>query len=176
MERIKAVVDRTLEWLLILIMGVMTLNVLWQVFTRFILNDPSSFTDELARYLLIWAGVLGASYGVGKRFHLAIDLLPRKLTGSSRIYLEMAIELVILIFAVTVMIVGGWQLVAITMQLDQTSAALQINLGYVYFVIPLSGALIVFYNLHFLAERLRRLRSGSWDVPEGGDGSLNTID
>ena len=51
-------VDRALEWALILLMGANVLNVLWQVFTRFVLRHPSSFTEELARFLLIWVGLL----------------------------------------------------------------------------------------------------------------------
>ncbi len=164
MIRLKQVVDRVLEWALIVIMAVMTLNVLWQVFTRFVLDDPSSFTDELARYLLIWAGVLGASYGVSKRFHLAIDLLPRKLEGNARARLEVFIECCILFFAVCVMVIGGAQLVSITLQLDQTSAALQVPLGYVYIVIPVAGVLIVFYSSLFIISRIRDIRNGIVDV------------
>ena len=168
MDRTKVAVDRLLEWTLILIVGTMTINVLWQVFTRFVLSNPSSYTDELARYLLIWAGVLGAAYGVSKRFHLAIDLLPRALTGPRRIILEMGIEVCILVFAFSVMIVGGSQLVSITRQLGQTSAALQISLSYVYSVIPLSGALIAFYNVAFLRRCLRSLRKGDFKAEPAG--------
>ncbi|WP_316931840.1 TRAP transporter small permease [Parabacteroides distasonis] len=48
---------------------------LWQVLSRYILVSPSSVTDELAGYLLIWVGLLGAAYVSGKNEHLAIDLL-----------------------------------------------------------------------------------------------------
>ncbi len=170
MERAKAAVDRLLEWILIVIVGAMTINVLWQVFTRFVLSSPSSYTDELARYLLIWAGVLGAAYGVSKRFHLAIDLLPRALAGKRRIFLEMFIEVCILAFAFSVMVLGGSQLVSISLQLGQTSAALQISLGYVYSAIPLSGALIVFYNVAFIGRCLHSIRKGDIEVPPTGPG------
>ena len=58
---IKVKVDNVIKWCLIVIMAAMTINVLWQVFTRFILQNPSSYTEELARYMLIWLGILGAS-------------------------------------------------------------------------------------------------------------------
>jgi len=54
MMTLKSKVDKVIEYSLVFLMALMVLNVLWQVFTRFIMNDPSSFTDELARYLLIW--------------------------------------------------------------------------------------------------------------------------
>ena len=71
-------IDKILANTLIVIMSVMVVNVLWQVFTRYIMGDPSSFTDELARYLMIWIGVLGAAFVSGKNMHVAIDVLPAK--------------------------------------------------------------------------------------------------
>ena len=81
LDSIKNRIDLFLKWILVVIMAAMTINVLWQVFSRFILQNPSSFTEELARYMLIWVGILGASYVAGQKMHLAIDLLPSKLKG-----------------------------------------------------------------------------------------------
>ena len=79
MTKLKEIIDKVLAWIVIVVMAVLVIDVLWQVFTRFILRDPSSFTEELARYLMIWVGLLGAAYAAGKRMHLAVDLLPTKL-------------------------------------------------------------------------------------------------
>jgi len=144
MERVRKIVDKALEGLVITIMFVMVINVLWQVFTRFILRNPSSYTEELARYLLIWLGLLGASYAVGKRLHLAIDILTMRLTGKKKNYSELFINLVIFLFAFFVMVIGGWRLVHINLLLNQLSAALQIKIGYVYVAVLLSGLLIMF--------------------------------
>ncbi|MHC4943961.1 MAG: TRAP transporter small permease [Planctomycetota bacterium] len=155
MQKMKRQVDRTLEWILILLMAANVLNVLWQVFTRFVLKDPSSYTEELARYLLIWVGLLGAGYAAGMKMHLAIDLVLAKTTGRLRAFFELSIQALIFLFALFAMVAGGVRLVAITLTLDQVSAALQIKLGYVYLALPLSGLLIMFYSLHFIMERLR---------------------
>jgi TRAP-type C4-dicarboxylate transport system permease small subunit len=141
------VVDRALGWILVVLMGVAVANVLWQVFTRFVLGDPSSFTDELARYLLIWIGLLGASYAAGMQMHLAIDLLRSKLTGRPRFYVGVLIEACIFLFALSVLVIGGIHLVALTLTLGQTSAALHVHLGYVYLALPLSGLLMMFYSV-----------------------------
>lgn len=161
--RLKAAVDALLGGLLALVMGVLVVNVLWQVFTRFILKSPSPFTDELARYLLIWVGLLGAAYVAGQRLHLAIDLLPNRLTGRAGQALGAVIEGVIALFAIAVMVVGGVRLVGLTLLLGQTSAALQLPLWVVYTVLPISGALIAFYALIFLVDHVQKFRYG---VPE----------
>ena len=159
--RIKSGVDKIVEWSLVLIFTVMTLNVLWQVFTRFVMGSPSSYTEELARYLLMWLGLLGAGYGVGKKLHLAIDLLPMKLKGRPRVILEIVIQACILLFAFVVVLIGGANLVGITLSLHQISAALQVKLGYVYLVLPLSGALMMFYSGLAVYENAKSLRSHS---------------
>jgi TRAP-type C4-dicarboxylate transport system permease small subunit len=139
-------------------MSLITINVLWQVFSRFVLKNPSSFTEELARYSLVWLGILGASYVAGQKMHLAIDLLSLNLKGKAKIYLEIFIQAAILFFALVVMVIGGYRLVYITLGLNQISAALQIPLGYVYLVIPISGALIIFYSFFFIRQALRNLK------------------
>lgn len=164
MQNIRRQVDRLLARGLIGLMGVAVVNVLWQVFTRWILDDPSSYTEELARFLLIWIGLLGAAYAAGRRLHLAIDLLPAKLTGRPRRLLDMAIEALVAAFALGVMVVGGGRLVWLMLRLDQTSAALQVPLGYVYVAVPLAGLLILFYALLDLAGHVRALRA----APAGG--------
>ncbi|GAB3822021.1 TRAP transporter small permease [Pontibacter rugosus] len=151
--KIRKTVDSVLFTLLVVLMSVMVINVLWQVASRFILKSPSSFTDELARYLLIWVGLLGASYVSGKKMHLAIDIIPSKMEGKGARNLNIFIHLLVALFAFFAMVWGGINLVYITLTLGQTSASLGIPLGYVYTAIPLSGLLIIFYSLMNLTER-----------------------
>lgn len=158
LQKIKIKVDIALKWILVFIMAAMTLNVLWQVFSRFILQNPSSITEELARYMLIWIGILGASYVSGQKMHLAIDLLSTKLNGVNKSYLEIVIQICVLLFAFFVMVIGGIRLVQITLTLNQISAALQIPLGYVYTVVPLSGVLMVFYSIVFIIEEFQKVK------------------
>lgn len=156
MEAVRKVIDNALERLVVFVMGALVIDVLWQVFTRFVLADPSSYTEELARYLLIWVGLLGAAYASGKNMHLALDLLPAKLTGNRLRILQIVIELCVIAFSVAVLLVGGTRLVWVTFRLGQTSAALGIALGYVYLVVPVTGAIITFYSLDRVVGLLRR--------------------
>ena len=130
-----------------IIMGIMVVNVLWQVFTRFVIGTPSSFTDELARYLMIWVGVLGAAYISGRKMHVAIDLLPTKLNKEGENKLKIFINCIIILFCFFALVGGGIRLVYITFTLEQYSPALQIPLALVYLVIPISGILIIYYKI-----------------------------
>lgn len=148
--------DKTVAHLLIIILGIMVLNVTWQVVSRYVFQSPSSFTDELSRYMLIWLGMLGAAYVAGKDEHLAIDLLPQKLTGRAKVRLQIFIYIVVIAFVLPVMVLGGGNLVYITFVLEQKSATLQVPLAFVYAIIPFSGLLILYYqiaNIQLLLSR-----------------------
>ena len=141
-------IDFFLATLVTIFMGVLVLNVLWQVASRFILGHPSSFTDELAGYLLIWVGLLGAAYATGQKQHLAIDLISKKLSEAKQKRLNTFINILIVAFALVVLIIGGSNLVYITFHLNQISSALQIPIAYVYAVIPISGIFIIYYAVN----------------------------
>jgi len=147
MNNLRNTIDKGVEKALVFILSAMVLNVLWQVFTRFFTDSPSSFTDELARYLMIWLGILGAAYVAGRNEHVAIDFLLKKASPTIQGLLNQFIRFSILAFAFFGMVLGGGRLVYITSKLEQYSPALQIPLAMVYAVIPLSGLLIVFYKL-----------------------------
>jgi len=154
-NRLRHLVDRALEVLLATLMAAMVMAVLWQVFTRFVLRDPSSMTEELVRFGLIWLGLLGAAYGFGKRYHLAIDLLHRRSSKSIKRGLDLVTHLSVIIFAFWVLIVGGYRLVDLTLAMGQTSAALEIERGYIYLALPISGLAMIFYSVVSMLEALR---------------------
>lgn len=142
---IRKFIDNLLQRTLVFLMVALVIDVLWQVASRYILSSPSSFTDELAGHLLIWVGLLGAAYVSGQNEHLAIDILLQRVSQRRKRRMEVAIQAVTFLFAVFVMVIGGIWLVYTRFQLSVTSATLEINLGYVYLVLPLSGVLISFY-------------------------------
>jgi len=148
-------IDKLLERFLVVLMSVLVIDVLWQVFSRYVLNSPSSFTDELAGFLLIWVGLFGAAYVAGRNEHLAIDLLLQKSGPERRRFLEIFIGACIVIFSLTVLVIGGIWLVYTRFALNVKSAALEIPLGYVYIVLPISGFLIIFFTIDNVSQFLK---------------------
>lgn len=140
-------IDKVLGILLVFLMSVLIIDVIWQVTSRYILANPSSFTDEVAGYLLVWVGLLGAAYVAGEKEHLAIDLLLQRSKGKTRMIIEMIIYTVTGLFVLFVMVIGGTNLVYTRFLLHVTSASLELNLGYVYLVLPISGILTLYYTI-----------------------------
>ncbi len=147
-------IDAVLGNILVVIMAIMVLNVLWQVFTRFVTGNPSSFTDELARYLMIWIGVLGAAYVSGRNLHVAIDILPTRSTEKTQKWLRAIVTVLVILFVFFAFVIGGSRLVYISYVLGQQSPALQLPLSVVYIIIPISGLLIMYYKLSDLKKLL----------------------
>ena len=144
---LRAKIDKILEVFLVILTSALVLDVVWQVASRYLLANPSSFTDELAVFLLIWVGMAGAAYVKGKNEHLAIDILPDKLQPQNKNKLLVFINFLIIIFSITVMVIGGAWLVYTRFQMGQVSSALQVPLGYVYSIVPVSGLLMIYYSI-----------------------------
>lgn len=148
-------IDNLLKWTLFLLMLAMVLDVTWQVASRYVFMRPSSYTEEIARFLLIWISFLGGAYAFRKKMHLGIDLLTEKLSEEKQRMANLFSYFVCGLFALSVLVFGGSQLTLLTWELEQVSGALGMPMAYVYSVIPLSGLLMVCYSLEFMVAEGR---------------------
>ncbi len=140
-----AAVDAASRALLALLMATMVASVTWQIVSRYLLDAPSAWTEELARFLLIWVGLLGGSYAYHTGMHLGLGLLAGRLSAGARRVQAVFIHGVVILFAAAVLIGGGLRLIWLTWQIDQYSAALGIPMAVVYLSLPISGAMLVLY-------------------------------
>lgn len=149
MERIYLTLNRIIETLLVVIFGLLVIDVVWQVISRYVVGQSSSFTEEFARFSLIWLTVLGAAHINGSREgHLSMDFLLSKLPEKKKTKRKKAIQVLMALFALIVMVLGGGNLVYITLTLGQISSALQVPLGFVYAIVPVSGLIIIFFSIY----------------------------
>src|SRR4030042_745419 len=153
----KKVLDKTLETLVTVSMGVLVIDVVWQVITRYVMKNPSSWTEELATVLMIWGGLLGASVALNRGAHLGIDYLVAKLPSRQAIFVTLFVFAVIAVFSLLVMVVGGGQLVYRTLATNQVSPALGLKMGYVYLAIPISGFFLVIYSVELFMQTLSEI-------------------
>jgi len=155
---IKKALDRFLETLVAASMAVLTIDVTWQVITRFVLKNPSSWTEELATNLMIWVGLLGAAVALNYKDHLGIDYFVGKMPIVKRLWTEVFVYSCVTFFSIFVMFIGGLNLVAITFRFGQLSPAMNLPMGYVYLAVPVSGVFLAIYSIEFLIETIIELR------------------
>lgn len=154
LEKFKQPIDRLLAGITVAVMAMLVVCVVWQVFSRYVLAQPSTMTDEIARFSMIWVGLLGAAYATGKRRHLSIDLFVSNLKGGRKLANQLFVDLCVLLFASGAMVWGGLTLVAKVYSTGQVSPAMQLPMAYVYVVLPLSGFIISYYCVLFILETL----------------------
>ncbi len=157
MQKIKVIFDKIMSALMGIIMLLLVCSAIWQVFTRFVLKDPSLFTEEFSRYTLIWSGLLGAAYAFSKDMHLSLTLVQKKLTGISGKILAVFNELVVLSFTIFVLIMGGFTLCS---KSNSLSAILRLPMGLVYSAVPIAGIIILLVKLSTYAELLINSKKG----------------
>lgn len=148
MHRVKGWLDKTLAAVCIGLFALLVVIVTWQVFTRQVLNDPSAWSETLARYVFIWLGLLGAALVFGERGHIAIDILARRLPRSIQRPLAMVVQIIVIGFSAYVLIWGGWR--ASILAMGQNLSGLPTAIGPWYLVMPLAGVLIVLYSIYHL--------------------------
>ncbi|XQY92897.1 TRAP transporter small permease [Metabacillus sp. HB246100] len=143
-------VDRVTAFLTCTLMIVMVLIACWQVFTRFVLNSPSTVSEEFLRYALIWLTMLGSAYAYGKKKHLAVVFVARKIPEKYQIVVKLLVEAVVLVFIVVILLFGGTQ--AYQNAVGQVSSALGMPMQYLYLSLIVSGVLFLFYLILHVKE------------------------
>ena len=162
---------RALEWAVIIMVIVLTLDVLWGVFTRFFLGGElahrlfagiiperhlgqAPYTDELACVLLVWISMFGSALAFGRKSHLGVDFFMMQLEPQARKIMAIFVQLIVLALTVTVFIIGGWMLAQ--SQMGQELPTMRwLSRGQVYLSLPISGAFIILFTLENLVQIIR---------------------
>lgn len=135
-------------------MSVMVISTLLQVLARAInLNVP--FTEELTIYAMMWVTLLGSVYTFGLKKQIAIEVLRSSIKPSNQWKLDLLVELIIILFAVLIPLIGGTRFVYVTFKMGQVSSVMQVAKGWIYTVLPISGLLILIYNLLNISDILK---------------------
>lgn len=146
LRKLKSAVDFLLKWACTILLGIMAVLVVYKVFARQILRNPSVMAEAISQYMFVWMVLLGGAYMFGLREHLNVTVIKDKFSPFINMIVEILIHLTLLVFATTVTINGG--MVYVTNQMGTLDAALQIPFGYIVSVLPISGVVMTFYSLY----------------------------
>ena len=174
---------RLLEAVLILAVFVLVLDVLWGVLTRwsgslvvwlsdngieawaFLPRGQNQLTEEIARFLLIWISLLGGAVAFGEKAHLGVDYFVGKFDPGAQKLIAVVGQIIILVFAVSIFIVGGGSIVINNMQ--QLAPALGpqfgLQMGHVYLALPIAGFFMIIFTVERILELLLSSEQGRSD-------------
>jgi TRAP-type C4-dicarboxylate transport system permease small subunit len=142
---------------LVIILAAVCLEVFW----RFALGGSIPWSGELATVSLVWMVFLAGSYAVSTKANIRIEILVRWLSAQTRRWLEVAIDLVLLVLFVVLLVIGVRHTRVIS---GSSTYTLGISQGYVYAAVPVAAAFMLFYTVLNLIEGWR-------EAPPAGEGS-----
>ncbi|MCK6209483.1 TRAP transporter small permease [Georgenia sp. EYE_87] len=154
MHAAKKVLDKILAAISVFLFAVLVLDVGWQVFSREVVGNPSTWSEELARYTFVWLGFFAAALVFSERGHIAVDFVVRKFPERVQRAIAVLVQLTIIAFAMVVLVWGGWR--AAMGAWNQNLTALPTTIGPMYLVMPITGVIITLYAIYHVIAVLRR--------------------
>ena len=153
MKNVRVLLTRLLNLLAGTSCLVMVALTCWQVFTRYILSSPSSWSEELVSYMFAWMSLLGASLVTSERGHMNIPILVDLVGPGGRKLLQCLGEIIAFLFSLIILTFGGVQIAQLAM--GQMTSSLGVPIGIFYVVLPLCGVLNMLFILLNILEILK---------------------
>ncbi len=170
MRRVFHIVDEGLAWIektfLVTALAVMCLIVFFDFFLREFFASGFVWAKELAMFLMIWVGFIGASLATRANRHLVVGIPEKLFPPNTLRYVSFSVAILVVVLTLFVAYLG-WQYVMETRMFEERSIVLRIPLWYVQIIIPVSLFVIA---IRFFGLGLRVLRKdltaiGGGDVP-----------
>ena len=117
----------------------------WQVLTRYVLQNPSTWSEELVGYLFAWMSLLGASLVTCERGHMNIPIIVERFSAPVQKLLNCLGEVIAFLFSAVILAFGGVQIT--TLAMGQMTSSLGVPIGIFYIVLPLCGVLNMIYTV-----------------------------
>lgn len=159
MDTLRKVLNQLLGGICSLLLAAMVCVACWQVISRYIVGVPSTATEELLRFSLVWLSMLGMAYVAGKNQHISLTILVDKVSPAVRRWWMIVLQLTFAAFSIWVLIIGGLKISSISML--QISPALGIPMGKIYYALPVAGLLIILYSVMNIVDLLKATSSAA---------------
>lgn len=165
LNRLNSGLSRLLQYLLTAVFVILVFVVLWGVASRYLLGDQASWSEELARLLMVWLALLGAALVAREDRHLGLDVLVRSWPEDVQRQSRLFVTILIFAFAAWIMAWGGWELVSQRFASGQTLPALGVSKAWFYLALPVSGVLTSLFMVESFLKTL-----GDASKPSGEEG------
>jgi TRAP-type transport system small permease protein len=135
---------------------VLTVMVFLQVLYRYVLHSPLAWSEEFAMFLFQWCIFIGAALAIRHGYHFHVDLVTSRLSGSWKAAIQMLSSAIIFVVAYTMIHMG----INMVLSNEYVYPTLQIRVSYAYLAFPVSGILIIIYQVPILVREIKSLAKG----------------
>ena len=144
------------RWGVILLVATITVIVALGVFFRFVLNNSLPWTEEVAKFVMVWLAFIGAPVVLREGGHIAIDIVPTRLPAPLGIIAMMLIQLIVMV-VLAVLVFQGWALA--WNALPQLATTVDVSLFYIFLAVPIGSALMLAVSLELLLRQVAAMAS-----------------
>lgn len=159
--------ESAIEWAIAILIGSMVLNITAGVFFRYVLGNSIYWTEEMGRYLMIWAGLLGAVLAMKGDEHVGISMAVGLFPAGVRRWLNLMARLIVSVFLAVILAKSFVQLGSLSIQ---RSSAMEIPMIIPYMSVTVSVILMSVENLVHIARLFLKPvnEAGGSDAPVEG--------
>jgi len=142
-------INKILLWILGIFSAIMTAVLSVQVISRTFLGHSIAWSEELARFLMIYIVFIGAALALRKQQLIAIELIAEKVSLNTRRIMKTISNMIGIVFFCTMFVQG---IVVVLRVHTQVSAAIQIPMSYVYAALPIGAVLLTMNAIAVIIE------------------------
>lgn len=162
LNTIRNVINKIFEVISTIILGIMTVLVVYQVVTRYVFNKPSAISEVLSQYLFVWMIMFGSAYVYGTREHLTIDILKDKFPPKMNMIVEIITNICLFLFIAIVCVYGGY---LYTMKsAPKVDAQLPVSMAVLYCSLPITGVATLFYAVCNCFDAVNNYKQGKREL------------
>ncbi|MGD8232835.1 TRAP transporter small permease [Vibrio sinaloensis] len=158
---LRKIINNIEEIITVPLMAALLVVLTWQIGTRWLLNDPSLWSEELARVLFMYMSLIGCAIAIKRSTHVNITFFSDKLPEKARLCLVLSLELAVLV-SIFAIIVLGYQHVQRTAFFELIT--LGVSSSWMNYSLPLGGVFMVFRQLEKMVGIGKQLFCGSQSV------------
>ncbi len=147
LSRTMAGMEKAIHWTVTVIIALMVVNILMGVFSRFVFHLGIPFTEELGRYLMIWAGYLGCVLALKEGSHISITALVDLFPPAGRRIIRFLARLIVTVFLAVIVVTSFKHLQSLKIQ---RSSAMEIPMVIPYFAVTVGAFLMAIVNILLL--------------------------
>ncbi|MGM0876801.1 MAG: TRAP transporter small permease [Bacillota bacterium] len=150
--------NKLLGVVLALLLMVMSAVIFYQVFSRFILNDSLRWSEELARYIMVWSVFIGSALAIRKLELISVDAIKELMSHKAKTILNVIVYLICIVF-LAVLVNFGFEMVSNVTK--QTSPAMNISMAWAYSAIPVGSIFMIINCVAVMIESIMKLKEGN---------------
>lgn len=158
MKVLKLIDEKLEECLMVVLTVAMTTLIFIQVIMRYVFQNSPAWTEELSRYLFLWAIWIGASYGVKIKAHVRLTIVTGKLSKGLQDVVNVLVWILWVLFQIF-LVVKGFELVRMFFTAGQVSTAMHIPMWLAYASVPVGCTLMTLRLLQNAWQAVRERKN-----------------